>query len=50
VSGGSSRESKTKQKKTDNMKRIKMDTAVINTVPEGKQSLVGRAFWNLRNI
>jgi hypothetical protein len=46
----STREWKEKQKKTDNMKRIKQDTTVINAVPEGKQSLVGRSFWNLRNI
>jgi hypothetical protein len=42
-------ERKAKQKKTD-MRRIKKDTSVINAVPEEKQSLVGRTFWNLRNI
>jgi hypothetical protein len=50
VWGESSREWKEKQKKTDNMKRVEKDTAVINAVPEGTQSLVGRAFWNLRKI
>ena len=48
--GESSREWKAKQKETDNMKRAEKDTSVINAVPEGKQSLVGRVFWNLRNI
>jgi hypothetical protein len=46
----SSKEWKEKQKKIDSMKLVQKGTSVINAVPQGKQSLVGRTFWNLRNI
>jgi hypothetical protein len=38
VWGESSREWKEKQKKTDNMKRVKEDTSAVNALPEGHRA------------
>jgi hypothetical protein len=36
--------------KTENMKRVEKGTSVMNVVPGGKESLVRRTFWDLRNM
>lgn len=44
-----SREWTAKQKKTDNIKRIKKDTSVISAATEGKRAWLEGHFWNFRN-